>query len=237
MMALLFIPAFCQEERTGINAISEIKQGLTSEDTALIATQIRDRIETGLQNLTASQIKNQIQTMIQDRNHSILMLQNMSVEVSNGSINISAHGNNEQRIAINANSLRLNNEDLFNDSSAMMAQINAAIRNHGIERNLSIMTKNGELVISEDQVRVRIRNSELIIQNDSLYLNISNNAVELKITPTQAMVAARIHNSSVADAEIVIENEIPKYHVKEQKSVKILGLFSAKMSVDSKLTL
>jgi len=219
MMALFLIPAFSQG-MLGNNASAENGQELTSGNMTLSAM---------------SQIENQVREALQSRNHTTLMLQNMSVEFLNGSVTIDAHRNNKEKIVMSANMLRLNNEELFNGSSAIMAEINLAIRNQGEDRNLSIKAKNGEVTISENQAIVRIRNREMIMQNNSLFLNISNQMVELKIAPLQAMTAARIQNHTTTDAEIIIEGETPKYQIMEEKAVKILGLFQARMNVTSKV--
>jgi hypothetical protein len=219
MMALLLIPAFSQG-MLGNNASAENGQELTSGNMTLSVM---------------SQIKNQVQNALQSRNHTTFMVQNMSIEILNGSVNINAHKNNEQKIVMNANMLRLNNEELFNGSSAIMAEINLAIRNQGEDKNLSIQSKNGEVIISENQTIVRIRNMEMIMENNSLFLNISNQAVELNITPLQAMNVARIQNQTRTSSELIVEGETPKYQIREQKNVKVLGLFEARMDVDSKI--
>jgi hypothetical protein len=165
------------------------------------------------------------------------MIQNMAVEVSENSLIIEALKDNAQNLVMNANMLRINNEELFNETSGVMARINAAIINNGQEMNLSIQSQNGELIMEQEEngILVRIRNQEMIMQNNSIFLNISNRAIELSVFPQQAMVSARVQNNSRANVELIVENEIPKYQIMEEKTVRIFGIFPASMNIDSKI--
>lgn len=243
IMAFLIIPSFA-EEMENLSAIAEMYQqqmnnasGIGSNASAIAEMYQQQLNNSGVSSMLTNQVRNQIQTAVANGSLTRMMVQNMAVEVMENSVSVEALKDNVQRIVMDANMLRINNEELFNESSGFMSKINAAIMNKGEEYNLSIQSMNGELIMSNEEngIEVRIRNQELIIQNNSIFLNISNNAVELNVVPNQAMISARVSNNSRADVELILENEIPKYQIMEQKTVRILGLFEANMDVDSKI--
>jgi hypothetical protein len=226
VMAVLLIPAFSQG-MLGSNAVSEARinysmQGLVNAETGAVTA------------MNVSQIQSQIRDAVQNRSHARMIIQGMDVETLSGYVNVEAPINNEQKLLMSANMLRLNNEELFNGSSAIMAKINAAIMNKGELTNLSIQSQNGSLTMAQEGgMIVRVRNQEMIMQNNSIYLNISNIAVKLEVMPQDAMVQARVQNNSRADMELIVEGVIPKYQIREEKTVRILGLFPANMNVTS----
>jgi hypothetical protein len=244
IMAFLVLPIFA--DLGNLSAIPEQYQDLMNNTEGVNITAIAEQYSGMMndsQNITAvpimitNTIRNQIQAAKVNGSLTRMMVQNTAVQVLGNSVNVEAVKDNVQRIVMNANMLRINNEELFNESSSVMAKINAAIMNKGKEYNLSIQSMNGELIMShaESGINVRIRNQEMIIRNNSIFLNISNNEVELSIIPQQAMISAKVKNNSRADVELIIEQEIPKYQIMEQKAVRILGLFQANMNVDSKI--
>jgi uncharacterized protein YcfL len=231
IMALLLVPAFSQR-MIDSNASSGEQQETIS---TTIATQGLINSTTGMvQTMTMSQVRNQIQTAVQNGSQIRMMVQNMSVDVLGGSINVEAPMNHEQKVVMTATMLRLNNETVTS-GSGIMAQTKMTIMNQGAAINLTIHIQNGEMNMTQEGVNVRIRNMEMIMENNTMYLNISNKAVEISVVPLQAMAAAKIQNQTRTSAELIVEGETPKYQIREQKNVKVLGLFQARMDVDSKV--
>ncbi len=230
-MALLLIPAFSQ----GMLGSNDSSQGQQETINTTIATQgLIDSTTGRVQSMTMSQVRSQIQIAVQNGSHIRMMVQNMSVEIAEGSVNVEALMNNEQKIVMTSTMLRLNNETVTN-GSGIMAQTKMTIMNQGAAVNLTIKVQNGTMNMTQEGVNVMVRNMEMIMENNSMYLNISNKAIEISVVPLQAMAAAKIQNQTRTSAELIVEGETPKYQIREQKNVKVLGLFQARMDVDSKI--
>lgn len=209
--------------------LAELAQEYGEEAQALINGQpqtinpvlARERVAQALASNTAQRIRTQA----------------ADIRIENDSVIIESARNASGRIMISATALAIDGEEMLDAASSARARIASIISNQGNNVNISVIRDEAGLIMSQNEngINVRIRNQEIIISNNSIRLNISNNEVELEVMPEQAMINARVNNQTRANIELIVENEIPKYQIREQVAARLLGLIPVQVDIDSRI--
>lgn len=186
-----------------------------------------------VQIMNQTHLMSQIQTALQSQLRTQLMIGQTNVTVESGRITVQAQEQN--RITVSSDGVSV--EDMNVSSGLTVAiQVQARIMTGAGTQNMNVTQEQNMVQLNQEGTDVNVTlqlNQRIMIQNQTMYMNMSGTLRELTVLPIQAMNQAMVRNQSRVYMELGVENSTPQYRIREEKQVRIIGIFPANMNVST----